>query len=87
MSGLGMTLSYTPFVDALSIHEQWYLLIVPIVVFVAIGYKAVRVGEMKGYWRNVFAFVVQVLGVMAVLAIAFTIVITVLVPMLAPMPG
>ena len=83
----GLTLAYRPFIDALSIHDQWYLLIIPMVVFVAIGYKAVRVSEMKGYWRNVFAFVVQVLGVMAVLAIAFTIVITVLVPMLAPMPG
>ncbi len=83
----GLTLAYRPFIDALSIHDHWYLLIIPMVVFVAIGYKAVRVSEMKGYWRNVFAFVVQVLGVMAVLAIAFTIVITVLVPMLAPMPG
>tara|TARA_R110000868_G_scaffold119469_1_gene316711 strand:- start:450796 stop:451059 length:264 start_codon:yes stop_codon:yes gene_type:complete len=87
MSGLMLTLSYTPFVDAMSIHEQWYLLIVPMVFFVAVGYKAVRVTDMKGYWRNVFAFVVQVLGVMAVLAVGFTIVITVLVPMLAPMPG
>tara|TARA_R110002096_G_scaffold173781_2_gene347877 strand:+ start:17806 stop:18069 length:264 start_codon:yes stop_codon:yes gene_type:complete len=87
MSGLLMTLAYTPFVDAMSVHEQWYLLIVPMVFFVAVGYKAVRVTDMKGYWRNVFAFVVQVLGVMAVLAIGFTLVITVLVPMLAPMPG
>ncbi len=87
MSSELVTLAYRPFIDALSIHDQWYLLIVPMVFFVAVGYKAVRVGEMKGYWRNVFAFVVQVLGVMAVLAIAFTIVITVLVPMLAPMPG
>ena len=71
----------------MSVHEQWYLLIVPMVFFVAVGYKAVRVTDMKGYWRNVFAFVVQVLGVMAVLAIGFTLVITVLVPMLAPMPG
>ena len=81
------TLAYRPFIDAMSIHDQWYLLIIPMVIFVAIGYKAVRVGEMKGYWKNVFAFTVQVLGVMAVLAIAFTIVITILVPMLAPMPG
>lgn len=81
------SLAYTPFVDALSIHDQWYWLIVPMVVFIAIGYKAVRVGDLKGYWKNVFVFVVQVLGVMAVLAVAFTIVITVLVPMLAPMPG
>lgn len=82
-----LTLAYTPFVDALSIHEQWYLLIIPMVFFVAIGYKAVRVREMKNYWRNVFVFVVQVLGVMAVLAVAFTLVVTVLVPMLAPTPG
>ena len=83
----GITLAYRPFIDALSIHDQWYWLIVPMVLFIAIGYKAVRVGDMKGYWKNVFVFVVQVLGVMVVLAVAFTIVITVLVPMLAPMPG
>jgi len=83
----GITLAYRPFIDALSIHDQWYWLIVPMVLFIAIGYKAVRVGDLGGDWRNVFAFVVQVLGVMAVLAVAFTIVITVLVPMLAPMPG
>jgi len=87
MSSELLTLAYTPFIDALSIHEQWYLLIIPMVVFVAIGYKAVRVSDMSGYWKNVFVFVVQVLGVMAVLAVAFTIVITMLVPMLAPMPG
>jgi len=87
MSSDFVTLAYTPFVDAMSIHAQWYLLIVPMVFFVAVGYKAVRVTDMKRYWRNVFAFVVQVLGVMAVLAVGFTIVITVLVPMLAPMPG
>ena len=87
MSSELMTLAYTPFVDALSIHAYWYLLIVPMVLFLAIGYKAVRVGEMSKYWWSVFAFVVQVLGVMAVLAVAFTLVVTVLVPMLAPMPG
>jgi len=87
MNTLVSTLAYTPFIDALSIHEYWYLLIVPMVVFVAIGYKAVRVSDMGGYWKNVFVFVVQVLGVMAVLAVGFTLVVTVLVPMLAPMPG
>ena len=83
----GYMLAYTPFIDALSIHDQWYLLIIPMVLFTAIGYKSVRVGDMRGYWKNVFVFVVQVLGVMAVLAVGLTIVITVLVPMLAPMPG
>ncbi len=82
-----MTLAYTPFIDAMSIHDQWYLLIIPMVIFVAIGYKAVRVNDLKDFPRQVFVFVVQVLGVMAVLAIAFTLIITVLVPLLAPMPG
>ena len=81
------TLAYTPFIDAMSIHDQWYLLIIPMVIFVAIGYKAVRVSDLKDFPRQVFVFVVQVLGVMAVLAIAFTLIITVLVPLLAPMPG
>ena len=81
------TLAYTPFIDAMSIHDQWYLLIIPMVIFVAIGYKAVRVNDLSDFPRQVFVFVVQVLGVMAVLAIAFTLIITVLVPLLAPMPG
>lgn len=82
-----MTLAYTPFIDALSIHDSWYLLIVPMIVFLAIGYKAVRTPEMKDYPREVVFFIVQVLVVMGVIAGLFTLVIAGLVPWLAPMPG
>lgn len=81
------TLAYTPFIDALPLHDAWYLLIVPMSIFLAIGYKGVRCGDLRTYFREVIYFVVQILGVMALLAIAFTIFVNVLVPLLSPLPG
>jgi|TARA_R110000782_G_scaffold53205_11_gene113450 NAD/NADP transhydrogenase beta subunit len=77
----------TPFIDPSQAHDTWYLLIVPMVIFVAIGYKAVRTKDMTGYWREVLVLVLQVLGGMAALAVVFMVVVNVLVPLLAPMPG
>ena len=37
-----ITLAYTPFIDALPLHDGWYLLIVPMTIFLAIGYKIGR---------------------------------------------
>jgi len=81
-----MTLAYTPFIDAMSVHDYWYLLIVPMAFFLAVGYKAVRCPDMKKYPQSVLSFTVQILGLMLLLAIAFTIVIGYVLPMLAPMP-
>lgn len=80
-----ITLAYTPFIDALPLHEAWFLLIVPMTIFLAIGYKAVRCSNMRHYPKEVVVFIVQILGVMALLAIGFTIFVNVLVPMIAPM--
>lgn len=82
-----MTLAYTPFIDALSIHEYWYLLIIPMSIFLAIGYKSVRCSDMDKFFRQVVIFTIQILGGLMLLAIAFTIVIVVLLPMLAPVPN
>ncbi len=84
---LVQALAYTPFVDALSIHEQWYLLIIPMSILLAIGYKAIRCSNMKKYPREVFVFTVQILGGLLLLAIVFTLVVTVVIPMVAPMPS
>lgn len=81
------TLAYTPFIDAISVHEYWYLLIVPMAIFLAIGYKSVRCSNMKKFPRAVLVFTVQILGGLLLLAIAFTVIINVLLPMLAPLPG
>ncbi len=81
------TLAYTPFIDAMAIHEYWYLLIIPMSIFLAIGYKSVRCSDMNKFARSVIEFTILILGGLLLLAIGFTIVITVLLPMLAPLPG
>ncbi len=81
-----ITLAYTPFIDALPLHDGWYLLIVPMTIFLAIGYKGVRCTHLHRYPRELAIFIVQILGVIALLAIAFLILINYLVPLLAPMP-
>jgi len=77
----------TAFIDAVPVHDTWYLLIVPMIIFIAIGFKAIRCGDMTLYWRQVLVFIIQVLGGMVLLTIAFMIAINVLVPLLAPMPA
>ncbi len=74
----------TIFIDPLQAHDAWYLMIVPMVVFIAVGYKAVRTRNMDNYWREVLVFVIQVLGGMGLLALAFMVVINFVVPVLAP---
>jgi prolipoprotein diacylglyceryltransferase len=81
------TLAYTPFIDPLAVHNEWYLLIIPIAIFIAIGYKAIRTTDMKQYPREVFVFTMQILIGLGLLAAALTFVITVLIPMLAPIPA
>ena len=79
-------LAYTPFIDALSVHDQWYMLIVPIAILIAVGYKAVRCTDMKNYAREVFIFTMQILIGLGALAAISTIVITMVIPMIAPIP-
>jgi uncharacterized membrane protein YqgA involved in biofilm formation len=80
-------LAYTPFIDALEIHDYWYLLIIPMTIFLAIGYKSVRCSDLSQFFKEVVIFTIQILGGLLVLAFAFMIVITMLLPMLAPMPS
>lgn len=75
----------TIFIDPLQAHDAWYLMIVPMVIFIAVGYKAVRTRNLDNYWREVLVFVIQVLGGMGLLALAFMVVINFVVPVLAPM--
>ncbi len=74
----------TIFIDPIQAHDAWYLMIVPMVIFIAIGYKAVRVKHMKDYWREVLVFTLQVLVAMGLITVGFMVLINVLVPWLAP---
>lgn len=69
-----MILAYRPFIDPLPIagvpDGLWYLTLPPLVLAIAIVYKAVRMWHMHRYWREVVKSATVILT--ALLALAAT---------------
>ncbi len=79
-----LTLAYRPFLDPIELHRLWFLLLIPLTVGIAMGYKAVRVPDMKDYPRQVLVMSVQiVLGMMA-LGLGAYLLVNVVLPLVAP---
>ena len=74
--------SWTPFLDPLPIHAQWWLTIIPMAFFVCVAYKAVRCVDMSQYWRQVFVMTGQTIAGMIGLAVLMFAVVEVVVPRL-----
>lgn len=53
---------WTPLLSPMPAHGYEWLLLVPIVVFLCVAYKAVRCEHMDRFWRSTF----QMAGVVAV---------------------
>ncbi len=81
------TLAYTPFIDPIAAHDFWFVLLLPLAFFIAVGYKAVRTVDMRTYWRQVLTFTVQIVGGIILLGIGAYLIIAFAIPALAPMPG
>lgn len=85
MTLLAALLAYRPFVDPIDAHRLWFLLLIPLALGVSITYKAVRVADMRTYWRQVVLMTVQiVVGIIALGAASF-LVIQHLLPAVVPM--
>ena len=78
--------AYTPFVDPLNLHRQWYLLLLPLALLTAVAYKAVRTRDMRRYPVEVLVMAAQILLGMIALALGFLVFVEVLIPLLAPTP-
>jgi len=65
-------LAWRPFLDPLTLHDHWYVLLIPLALGIAITYKAVRVPDPRRFWRPVaeFAFLI-VAGMIALGAATF----------------
>lgn len=61
---------YRPFIDPFELHQWWWLMLVPLSLFIAIVYKAVRVKSMDRYWSQVLMMTVQIILGMVALAAA-----------------
>ena len=79
-----LTLAWRPLLDPLPLDDGWFLLLLPLALLISIGYKAVRVGDMRRYWREVAIMTVQVILAMILLWIAAWLVIFRIVPLILP---
>lgn len=84
--GPALTLAWRPFIDPISLHGSWFLLLVPLSLGVAVVYRAVRVADFEKFWWKVTVLTVQIVVSMILLGAASYLFIQWLVPMLAPMP-
>ncbi|MHC4245620.1 MAG: hypothetical protein GWP75_07880 [Planctomycetia bacterium] len=76
-------LGWTPFLEPLPGVQANWLWLLPILIFgIAMMYKAVRVGDLGRYWREVVGMTVQVLLAFLGLAAAVFIVVQGIVPLL-----
>lgn len=76
--------TWRPFLDPLPLEEAWFLLLIPLALLISIGYKAVRTGDMRRYWRDVVIMTLQVILAMILLWIGAYLVIFRIVPLILP---
>ncbi len=79
-AGLALTLGYRPFLDPLDAYGAWFFLSIPLVFFVAMSYKALRVPTMRYYWRQVFKMTGQIVIALVLLSAALFILVEVALP-------
>lgn len=80
-----LTLGWRPFLDPLALDSLWYLLLIPMSFFLAMGYKAVRTVDMERYWSQVAIFTFQLVVGLIGLGAGFFVLVRILLPALAPM--
>ena len=74
---------WTPLLEPLPGVQASWLWLLPILIFgISMMYKAVRVGDLRRYWREVVGMTVQVLFAFLGLAAAVFIVVQGIVPLL-----
>ncbi|MFG0260109.1 MAG: hypothetical protein ACF8LK_07120 [Phycisphaerales bacterium JB041] len=85
--GLATTsLAWRPFLDPFDLHRQWFFLLVPLALGIAVTYRAVRVNTFEKYWIKTIILTVQIVLAMILLGAASYLFIQVAVPFLLPMP-
>ena len=77
------TAGYIPFVEPLNVLQlYWYLLLVPLAAGISIVYKAMRLPRLDRFWRQVTLMTTQIVLAMVALAIALSVLIELIIPML-----
>lgn len=45
---MSLVLAYRPFIDALSLHSVWFTMLVPLALFIAVTWRAIRLPDLIG---------------------------------------
>lgn len=68
-------IAWTPFLDPLPLHGSWWFTIGPLALFISMAYKAVRVTDLRDYWKQVALMTIQtILGMIGLAILVFVIV-------------
>lgn len=77
------TLAWVPLLQpAPGAASWWWLLVLPLSLFVSMAWKAVRLDSLQGYWPAVLRMGAQIIVGMLGLFVALAIVIRVIVPLI-----
>jgi hypothetical protein len=74
---------YVPFVDPINVfHDWWYLLLIPLSFGISVIYRALKLRDLDRFWRAVAMMTVQIVLVMAALAVALVVLVELAIPLL-----
>ncbi|HBZ97234.1 MAG: hypothetical protein CMJ41_02225 [Phycisphaerae bacterium] len=72
---------WIPFLEPMNwLQGLWYVLLVPLAFGIAASYKAMRIVDMRNYWRQVGMMTGQIVVVIAALAVGLILFVTFVLP-------
>ena len=75
-------LAWIPFLEPMNwLQGVWYVLLIPLAFGIAVSYKAMRVTDLRTYWRQVGVMTSQIVVVITALAVALIIFVKLLLPL------
>ena len=77
-----MLLSWIPFLEPMNwLQSIWYVLLIPLAFGISASYKAMRVVDMRHYWRHVGMMTSQIVIIIAALAVGLMLFVKFLIPL------
>ena len=75
-------LAWIPFLEPMNwLQGVWYVLLIPLAFGIAVSYKAMRVTDLRTYWRQVGVMTSQIVVVITALAVALILFVKLLLPL------
>lgn len=84
LASLVMASGWRPFIDPMDAHRAWYLLLIPMALFISMVYRAVRLPDLSKYWTHVAILAGQIVFWIIALGGAIFLFIQYVAPLIVP---